>query len=110
MYSWKAKTGSLVLEDKKGALFSAVKLDKLEEFTVLDEQKEVAKVNLLNGKIEILGVVCQKAGLAKKRNLIWIKRNVAQPGSPLKTTYLVGYYAGKEKVCYAISDGTVTKQ
>ena len=111
MYNWKAEIGDEVLEDGKGASYGDVDLSNLDNFTVLDGDEEVGSVDLKNGKIEILGKVKVKAGSLESRDLIWIKRNIAQPGAPLKTTYLLGYYDKGVKVCYAISeDGTVTKQ
>jgi ribosome maturation protein Sdo1 len=110
MYKWKAKIGNLILEENKGASFGSINQDKLEEFSVMDgatATAEIAKINLKNGKIEIFAKVYQEAGATKSRKLIWIKRNVAN----FKTaTYLIGYYVGREKICYAISDKGVIKQ
>ena len=111
MYNWKAEIEDEVLEDSKGASYGDIDLSNLDKFSVMDGDEEVGSVDLKNGKIEILGKVKVKAGILESRDLIWIKRNIAQPGTPLKTTYLLGYYVGGEKISYLISeDGTVSKQ
>ena len=111
MYNWKAEIGEEVLNDSEGASYGDIDLKKLDKFSVMNGDEEIGSVDLSNGKIEIFGKVKVKAGSLKNRDLIWIKRNIAQPGAPLKTSYLLGYYANGVKVSYLISeDGTVTKQ
>ena len=111
MYNWKAEIGDKVLKDSDGVSYGDIDLKNLEKFSVMNGDEEVGSVDLSNGKIEILGKVKVKAGALASRDLIWIKRNIAQPGFPLKTTYLLGYYEDGKKVCYSISeDGNAVKQ
>jgi len=110
MYNWKAEIGEKVLEDSKGSSYGDIDLKDLDKFSVMNGDEEIGSVDLKNGKIEILGKVKVKAGNLASRDLIWIKRNIAQPGAPLKTNYLLGYYVDGEKVSFLIGDETVTKQ
>ena len=110
MYNWKAE-GNKTLEDSKGDKFGDIDQDKLKRFSVLNDSEEIASVDLKTGAINILGKEEVKAGANEDRILIWIKRNIAQPGHPLKTSYVLGYYVGKDKVCYKFSEeGLVEKQ
>jgi hypothetical protein len=111
MYNWKAEVGDDVLEDSKGASYGEIDQENLNKFSIIDGKEAVGSVNLDTGEIELFGETKVEAGKSADRNLIWIKRNLAQPGKPLKTNYLIGYYEGKKKVCFNVSeDGKVEEQ